>query len=213
MSRISGSNEAHPSTVRGEASRPDANKADAKPSREAQEAFRAMLHARATGGEAGAKEPQVQEEAERPLPGDTSRNQAGDLPATGHAAADNATAPGGLHSAAASDPGRAVPTNPAVVELIEKHVRQLLASEGASRGEAGSFVMLKLDQDVLPDTHLRLEKTTNGWRIEADTTDHSAMAVINEHTGMLQDRFRQAGLGDLEVAFADGPRDSGENPS
>ena len=89
---------------------------------------------------------------------------------------------------------------PALAELIERHVKQLLVPDAASRSAAQSReIMITLKDGLLPGTELWLSRTSHGWKLRADTRSSTAYRSLIEGAPLLIERFAQSKLGDLEV--------------
>lgn len=104
------------------------------------------------------------------------------------------------HRAVAEVPAQAAAshlTPAAFSELIERHVRQLYASDSAARGDGK--VMLRLSDATLPGTDLMLERTTDGWRLRADVTSRASYEAIQDFAPALVERFSSRNLGTLEI--------------
>ncbi len=87
----------------------------------------------------------------------------------------------------------------ALVELLERHVRRMLASEKAGSGEPGARVMLHLAGTELAGTDLWLTRGYDGWTLQADTADDYTASLIREFSPALVARFGECELGELEV--------------
>jgi hypothetical protein len=94
------------------------------------------------------------------------------------------------------------PTAPdlSIAELIEKHVRRVLASQETRRTSAGGEVRLELSDAVLPGTALSLRRTANGWQLSATADNKQSLERLNEFAPVLVQRFAQASLGQLEIS-------------
>ncbi|RUL79051.1 type III secretion HpaP family protein [Dyella choica] len=89
---------------------------------------------------------------------------------------------------------------PALAELIERHVKQLLVPDTSSRSAAQAReIMITLKNGLLPGTELWLSRTSNGWQLRADTRSESAYRSLVEGAPQLIERFAQSKLGALEV--------------
>ncbi|WP_426702936.1 type III secretion HpaP family protein [Rhodanobacter sp. Col0626] len=89
---------------------------------------------------------------------------------------------------------------PALAELIERHVKQLLVPDATSRSSAQSReIMITLKNGLLPDTDLWLSRTDKGWRLRADTHSANAYHALVEGAPQLIERFASSKLGELEV--------------
>jgi hypothetical protein len=89
---------------------------------------------------------------------------------------------------------------PALAELIERHVKQLLVPDVASRSAAQAReIMITLKDGLLPGTELWLSRTGSGWKLRADTRSSTAYRSLIEGAPQLIERFAQSRLGELEV--------------
>ncbi|MBE1161431.1 type III secretion HpaP family protein [Dyella acidiphila] len=89
---------------------------------------------------------------------------------------------------------------PALAELIERHVKQLLVPDATSRSAAHAReIMITLKDGLLPGTELWLSRTSDGWKLRADTRSSSAYRSLLEGAPQLIERFAQSRLGTLEV--------------
>lgn len=90
---------------------------------------------------------------------------------------------------------------PALAELIERHVKQLLVPDATSHSAAHAReIMITLKDGLLPGTELWLSRTDDGWKLRADTRSDSAYRSLLESTPQLVERFARGRLGSLEVA-------------
>jgi hypothetical protein len=89
---------------------------------------------------------------------------------------------------------------PALAELIERHVKQLLVPDATSHSSAQAReIMITLKDGLLPGTELWLSRTGDGWKLRADTRSGTAYRSLVESTPQLIERFAQSRLGSLEV--------------
>lgn len=89
---------------------------------------------------------------------------------------------------------------PALAELIERHVKQLLVPDASSRSAAQSReIMITLKDGLLPGTELWLSRTSDGWALRAETRSSSAYRSLVESAPQLIERFAQSRLGSLEI--------------
>lgn len=95
-------------------------------------------------------------------------------------------------TAAAADP------EPTFAELVERHVRRMLAAQATSRQENGE-VRLELTDAVLPQTQLSLRRGSDGWQLLAVTGDRGSLERLERFAPALVGRFANASLGSLEV--------------
>jgi len=90
---------------------------------------------------------------------------------------------------------------PALAELIERHVKQLLVPDVASRSAAQSReIMITLKDGLLPGTELWLSRTSTGWKLRADTRSNTAYRSLLEGAPQLIERFARSKLGELEIS-------------
>ncbi|GLQ93638.1 type III secretion HpaP family protein [Dyella acidisoli] len=89
---------------------------------------------------------------------------------------------------------------PALAELIERHVKQLLVPDASSHSAAQSReIMITLKDGLLPGTELWLSRTSDGWKLRADTRSSAAYHSLVEGAPQLIERFAQSRLGALEI--------------
>lgn len=89
---------------------------------------------------------------------------------------------------------------PALAELIERHVKQLLVPDTQGRSAAQSReIMITLKDGLLPDTQLWLSRTDTGWSLRADTRSDAAYRSMIEGAPALIERFANSRLGSLDV--------------
>lgn len=89
---------------------------------------------------------------------------------------------------------------PALAELIERHVKQLLVPDATSQSSAQAReIMITLKDGLLPGTELWLSRTSTGWKLRADTRSSEAYRSMIESAPQLIERFAQSRLGSLEV--------------
>ncbi|WP_266167802.1 type III secretion HpaP family protein [Dyella subtropica] len=89
---------------------------------------------------------------------------------------------------------------PALAELIERHVKQLLVPDASSRSSAQSHeIMITLKDGLLPGTELWLSRTSTGWTLRADTRSSTAYRSLLDGAPQLIERFAQSRLGVLEI--------------
>lgn len=89
--------------------------------------------------------------------------------------------------------------NAALIDLIEKHVRQLMISEGGLSYRPTSKIILRLTKHTLAETDLHLSRTDSGWRLQANARSADAFRAIEEFTPDLAERFVDQSLGTIEV--------------
>ena len=89
---------------------------------------------------------------------------------------------------------------PALAELIERHVKQLLVPDATSRSSAQSReIMITLKDGLLPGTELWLSRTSTGWKLRADTRSSTTYRSLVEGAPQLIERFALSNLGSLEI--------------
>jgi hypothetical protein len=90
---------------------------------------------------------------------------------------------------------------PALAELIQKHVKQMLVSEtrGAGAGARSRELLLRMQSDVLPGTDLWLTRTDTGWRMRADVRSRDAYDTLLANQDDLIQRFADGALGELSI--------------
>lgn len=86
----------------------------------------------------------------------------------------------------------------AFADLIQRHVRQMAASDSALRDSDGQ-VLLRMSDATLPGTDLLLSRTADGWRLRADSRSRSSYDAIREAAPELARRFADSNLGHLEI--------------
>ncbi len=86
----------------------------------------------------------------------------------------------------------------ALADLLERHVRRMLASEGASNQGDGS-IRLSMSDSTLPATDLTLERHSEGWRLIANTGSRDAFDMVNSFAPELIKRFADRQLGELRI--------------
>lgn len=89
---------------------------------------------------------------------------------------------------------------PALAELIERHVKQLLVPDASSRSAAQSReIMITLKDGLLPGTELWLSRSDTGWTLRADTRSSAAYRSLVDGAPQLIERFANSRLGTLSV--------------
>lgn len=88
---------------------------------------------------------------------------------------------------------------PALAELVQKHVRQMLVSDPRSSRGRSREVLLRMQNDVLPGTDLWLTQTDNGWQLRADVRSRDAYDTLLANKDELVQRFAASALGELEI--------------
>lgn len=89
---------------------------------------------------------------------------------------------------------------PALAELVQKHVRQMLVSDPrGGRGGRSREVLLRMQNDVLPGTDLWLTQTENGWQLRADVRSRDAYDTLLANQEELVQRFAEGSLGKLTI--------------
>jgi hypothetical protein len=87
---------------------------------------------------------------------------------------------------------------PALAELIERHVRQMLVSETATSARGGD-VLLRMSDAALPGTDIWLRRTERGWKVRADVRSRDSYDAIVAGSERLVKRFAEHGLGELDI--------------
>lgn len=87
----------------------------------------------------------------------------------------------------------------AVVELIERHVRQLAVAGGASEADGDGQVLLRMADATLPGTDLLLARESDGWVLRAEVRSRESYDAIREAAPELMKRFAERNLGTLRV--------------
>lgn len=124
----------------------------------------------------------------------------------GQGAADAATAvPADPTSSMTASPNiaaaatQAPPPMKSISELIERRVRRMLMDDQASAGTEGGQMMFTLDDGPLAGTELWLERNADGWKLDARAADSEVESELEQSVEALQERFVEAGLGNLDV--------------
>jgi hypothetical protein len=87
----------------------------------------------------------------------------------------------------------------AVVELIERHVRQLAVAGGTTDTQGDGQVLLRMADATLPGTDLLLSREADGWVLRADVRSRASYDAIREAAPELAKRFAERNLGALRV--------------
>ena len=103
-----------------------------------------------------------------------------------------------LHGATQPAPAAQAAMAPALAELIERHVKQLLVPDARSSAQSRE-IMIILKDGVLPGTELWLSRTDKGWKLRADTHSPDAYRQLLEGAPQLIERFASSRLGELEI--------------
>ena len=101
-----------------------------------------------------------------------------------------------------SQPSVSTPTgapDPAVAQLMEWHIRRILASAGSDR--AADEIRIELSDAVFPGTALTLKRTPDGWHLAATADNRHSLDELNRFAPALVERFAQASLGRLQVTL------------
>lgn len=114
------------------------------------------------------------------------------------APAELATSPAAAPQAAAAA-SQSHYTGSGMADLLERRVRRLLMDSNAGKGEEGGKLMLTLDEGPFAGADIWLEKTSNGWQLDARVTDETKERDFMLATTHLQQRFDEAGLGTISV--------------
>lgn len=85
-------------------------------------------------------------------------------------------------------------------DLMARHVQQMLVSEP----KAGHFnqeqqMLLRLSNQVLPNTQVMLSRNATGWTLKAQSAGRDTLDVVRKSSDKLVNRFNEAGLGNLVV--------------
>jgi hypothetical protein len=102
----------------------------------------------------------------------------------------------------ASQPSLSAPTgapDPAVAQLMEWHIRRILAS-ATSEGADGE-IRMELSDAVFPGTALTLKRTADGWHLAATADNRHSLDELNRFAPQLVERFAEASLGCLQVTL------------
>jgi hypothetical protein len=83
-------------------------------------------------------------------------------------------------------------------DLIQKHVRQMAASDEALKGSDGQ-VLLRMSDATLPGTDLLLSRTATGWTLRADSRSRDSFDAIRRAAPELAKRFADSDLGELTI--------------
>lgn len=87
----------------------------------------------------------------------------------------------------------------AVVELIERHVRQLAVAGTAGEADGDGQVLLRMADATLPGTDLLLARESDGWVLRAEVRSRESYDAIREAAPELMKRFAERNLGTLRV--------------
>jgi hypothetical protein len=101
-----------------------------------------------------------------------------------------------------SQPSASTPAgspDPAVAQLMEWHIRRILASAGSDR--AADEIRIELSDAVFPGTALTLKRTADGWHLAATADNRHSLDELNRFAPALVERFAQASLGHLQVTL------------
>jgi hypothetical protein len=88
---------------------------------------------------------------------------------------------------------------PALAELIQKHVKQMLVTDTRGGGARSRELLLRMESDVLPGTDLWLTRTDKGWRMRADVRSRDAYDTLLANQDDLIQRFADGALGELSI--------------
>jgi hypothetical protein len=86
-----------------------------------------------------------------------------------------------------------------LAELIEKHVRRVLAAAQPRSGDGE--VRIELSDAVFPGTALSLRRTNSGWELTATADNRQSLDKLKSYAPDLIERFAQASLGQLQVSI------------
>lgn len=87
----------------------------------------------------------------------------------------------------------------AVVELIERHVRQLAVGSATADASGDGQVLLRMADSTLPGTDLLLSREGEGWVLRADVHSRGSYDAIRDAAPELMKRFAERNLGTLRV--------------
>ena len=94
----------------------------------------------------------------------------------------------------------AVGASNAVLEMLERHVRQLAVAGGAGADARGDGqVLLRMADGTLPGTDLLLSREGEGWVLRADVRSRGSYDAIRDAAPELTRRFAERNLGSLRV--------------
>ena len=127
---------------------------------------------------------------------DLSRDQGGDASALLQGQSLIDPAPGFQPAAAAAAPGG---PDPAIAELIERHIRRALASVDPESQDGE--IRIELSDAVFPGTALSLKRTADGWQLTATADNRQSLDELNQFAPDLVERFEKASLGRLQVTL------------
>ncbi|MEP7042846.1 MAG: hypothetical protein ABI843_07265 [Dokdonella sp.] len=88
---------------------------------------------------------------------------------------------------------------PALAELIEKHVKQMLVSDTRGSRLRSRELLLRMQSDLLPGTDLWLTRTDGGWKMRADVRSRDAYDTLLANQDDLIRRFADGALGELSI--------------
>ncbi|WP_394002210.1 hypothetical protein ACF3M1_15705 [Luteimonas sp. WGS1318] len=89
------------------------------------------------------------------------------------------------------DPGQ-------LMEMMERHVRQLAVHDASQSGSDGQ-VLLRMHNATLPGTDLLLSREGDGWVLRADSRSRESFDAIREAGPQLAQRFAERNLGTLTI--------------
>ncbi len=84
-------------------------------------------------------------------------------------------------------------------DLMARHVQQMLVSDKAGHFNQEQQMLLRLSNQVLPNTQVMLSRNATGWTLKAQSSSRDTLDVVQESTDKLIHRFSEAGLGNLTV--------------
>ncbi len=87
----------------------------------------------------------------------------------------------------------------AVMDMIERHVRQLAIGDGTRDAAGDGQVLLRMSDATLPGTDLLLTRVNDGWVLRADVRSRASYDAIREAAPELARRFAERNLGTLQV--------------
>ncbi|GGX75296.1 hypothetical protein [Saccharospirillum salsuginis] len=85
-------------------------------------------------------------------------------------------------------------------DLMARHVQQMLVSEPMNgKLQHEQQLMLRLSDQILPNTQVMLSRNAQGWTLKAQSSGRDNLDLIRKSSDKLVSRFSEAGLGDLNV--------------
>ena len=85
-------------------------------------------------------------------------------------------------------------------DLMARHVQQMLVSEPMNgKLQHEQQLLLRLSDQILPNTQVMLSRTAQGWTLKAQSSGRDNLDLIRKSSDKLVSRFSEAGLGSLTV--------------